>query len=111
MILTKEAVDRVLPNCTSKPGYKILVVSDNEEMNKYILTKVRESDLKIARQKHKTRIEYPNGSLIEIVPVNDNARGYKANMILADHRITIEAMTEWLLPLEVMYEKTAEVNK
>lgn len=109
--LSDEAIEYAVAKCRRERGYRIAIAvpsMDRIRNIECILRSIlRPTDEFRTRRKGGLTIDFNNGSRIKVLTANDNARGYRVHLLIADEDINDEIIDCVLRPCEILeyYER------
>lgn len=105
--LSDEAIEYAVCRCRKIPRYKVGIAlntrTKSNDVHSCLCRHLRYSDvLRFLKQSDGERVEFYNGSCIQIIPATANSCGYKIHLLIADEDICDETLNSVLRPLEIL---------
>ena len=104
-ILTDKSLHEAIELCQEHDRYRVLIVTQYAKDHNSILDDLSKAGMSVVRSWGHPRASFPNGSIIEMVPIAANTRGRKVHLVLCQAEVyNIDSDTRHVLEsIEVVY--------
>ena len=86
-ILTDQSFNEAIKLCKENDNYRVLIVTQYAENHHFLLDRFPEEETEVIRCLGHPWVKFPNGSVIQMISINANTRGRKADFVLCQTEV------------------------